>query len=357
MNDRPSLRSVLGERRVSFDTETTSPATKLDFTIYDDIELAPKKTWTVESFYGSGELVCTFGSPSAGKSVLVGDKNAHVAAGRKWFGRVVSCCAVLHVAAERAAVAKRRYAAFREHHGIDSLPLAITSKSVNLCSSFDDAKAIVEACKRLEDAKSLGVGLLSIETVNRILSGGDENSPKDMGALVDKLAFLQEQTGATVEIVHHIPADGTQRLRGHGALLGACDTTLRVEKTGGVRACTVDKSNDGPEGERFCFDLISVELHRDAATGLVTTAPVVIPVEAPIVTNGAGKPNLTANQNSMLNILADAGSSGLSLDEWNAEARASGLGVKRPATLVDCRLTLKRKHLVHNHADRWYVTN
>lgn len=332
------------------------PPERLGFTVYDDIDLTQRKTWTVEGLLGDGELVCSFGAPSAGKSVLMGDKNAHVAAGREWFGRRVKCCSVLHVAVERAAVVKRRYAAFRRHHGIESLPLAVVNGRVDLRSSLGDAKLLVDLCKRLEDIKDLGVGLISIETVNKVMIGGDENSPKDMGSLVDKLSFLQETTGATVEIAHHVPADGTQRLRGHGALLGACDTTLRIEKTGSVRACTVDKSNDGPEGERIAFDLLSVELHRDEETGIVTTAPVVIAAEVAASETLSG-PKLTPNQKSMLSILAEAGRNGMTIDEWNGKARENGLGVKRRTDLMDLRSALKAKGLVHSYMDRWHITN
>jgi AAA domain len=171
----------------------------------------------------------------------------------------------------------------------------VVSRRVDLCSNYDDTKLIVEYCKRLEDAKELGVGLVIIETVNRVLAGGDENSPKDMGALVDRFAFIQAETGAAIDAVHHIPADGTQRLRGHGALLGACDATDRVEKIGNLRGCTVDKANDGPEGERVVFDLQSVELHFDEETGIATTAPVVVPAEAAAFPTDAEKPKPLAN--------------------------------------------------------------
>jgi AAA domain len=230
---------------------------------------------------GEDDIASTFGAPSSGKSVIVGDRNAHIAAGLNWFEHRVMKCAVLHVAAERARVVKRRYAAFRKYHDIQDLPLAVVSGSVDLRTSPNDAKLIAEYCKRLEDAKGVCVGLVSIETVNRVLAGGDENSPKDMGSLVDKLCFLQEITGACIDIVHHIPADGTQRLRGHGALLGRLDMTARVEKRGKVRTYTVDKANDGIEGASVAFDLKSVDLHFDPETGVTTTAPVVIPATAP----------------------------------------------------------------------------
>src|SRR5262245_5522557 len=56
----------------------------LEFTLFGEIEQAPKKIWQVESFQGQGELVCSFGAPSAGKSTLIADKGAHIADGRSW---------------------------------------------------------------------------------------------------------------------------------------------------------------------------------------------------------------------------------------------------------------------------------
>jgi hypothetical protein len=130
----------------------------------------------------------------------------------------------------------------------------------------------------MEELKGIRTGLVCIETVNRVLAGGDENSPKDMGSLVDNLTFIQERAHVAIDLVHHIPADGTHRLRGHGSLLGACDVTQRVEKHGNkLHSLTIDDANDGPEGEKIVFKLVSVELHHDAETGITTTAPVVVP--------------------------------------------------------------------------------
>ena len=159
---------------------------------------------------------------------------------------------------------KRRLAAFRTHHAVDEIPLAVASGHVDLRTSSESAEEIVEHAKRLADIGEASTTLILIDTVSRALAGGDENSPKDMGSLVGNLGLIQEATGAHVAVLHHIPADGSQRLRGHGALLGACDTTIKVESLAGCRTATVDKVNDGPDGERVTFDLKSVELHFDA---------------------------------------------------------------------------------------------
>src|SRR6185369_9187567 len=97
------------------------------------------------------------------------------------------------------------------------------------------------------------IRLVIVDTLSRALAGGDENSPRDMGALVQNLVCIQEETGAHVHIVHHIPADGTQRLRGHGVVLAAMDTTISIEKVGAIRTATVVKVNDGPEDEEVTF--------------------------------------------------------------------------------------------------------
>jgi hypothetical protein len=65
---------------------------------------------------------------------------------------------------------------------------------------------------------------------------------------------------------------------------------------------------------------------------------------------------LTGNLKTMFSILHDAGSGGLSVQEWNERAKAEGIGVKRHAALYDARTTLKKKELVYEGgADRWYI--
>jgi hypothetical protein len=58
------------------------------------------------------------------------------------------------------------------------------------------------------------------------------------------------------------------------------DTTVSLEKSSsGSVTATIDKNNDGPEGQAIPFRLAGVELYRDPETGETTTAPVVIPTE------------------------------------------------------------------------------
>src|SRR5215471_13609379 len=114
-------------------------------------------------------------------------------------------------------------------------------------------QSIIEAAKQVEAETDEEIVLIVIDTISRALAGGDEKSPKDMGAIVAATSRLQE-TQAHILWVHHMPQDGAERLRGHGALLGAMDTTVHVERlSDSVRCATVMKANDSEEGERVTF--------------------------------------------------------------------------------------------------------
>ena len=248
------------------------------FTLFADLATASTKSWLVHNLLGDGDASAVFGKPGDGKSVLAEDLGLHVAAGRPWHGRKVKQGAVVFVALERRKLVERRAIAFRETYGLQDLPFAIIGGVFDFRQSRTVA-SIIDIVKDVETATGDKVILIVIDTISRALCGGDENSPKDMGTIVAATSRLQADTAAHVLWVHHVPLDGGDRLRGHGALLGAMDTTISVVKQAdGVRTATVAKSNDSEEGEGVAFILDSVEIGEDA-DGNVTTAPVVVPVE------------------------------------------------------------------------------
>jgi hypothetical protein len=209
---------------------------------------------------------------------------------------------------------------------------------------------LADICAQVARLTGEQVVLIVIDTLSRALAGGDENSPKDMGAIVTTTAQLQEATGGHVLWIHHMPHDG-DRMRGHGALLGAMDTTLHVCKSGTGRTATVVKANDSEEGECITFDLESVQIGEDG-----TTAPVVVALERTPSHPSASEPKLSGNQRTMFAILYSAGSAGMSVEEWNAEAREAGIGLKRRPDLYDLRSELKSK-LVREYGERWSVVH
>jgi AAA domain len=242
------------------------------FLLFCELEAQSSKEWLVHNLLGHGEASAMYGKPGGGKSVLAEDLGLHVAAGWPWHGRPVRRGGVLYIALERRKLVERRAIAFRERHGPPDLPFAI----IGGVHDFRDKRTaghIIEVARQIEALTGEQLVLFQIDTLSRALCGGDENSPKDMGAIVAATALLQQGTGAHVMWIHHMPTDGGERMRGHGALLGAMDTTISVVKSDETRTASVMKANDSEEGERVAFTLESITIGQD------TTAPVVVPVQ------------------------------------------------------------------------------
>jgi hypothetical protein len=250
----------------------------LPFIDFADMDTASRKGWVVHHLFGLGEASIWYGEPGSGKSVLVGDLGVHVAAGRTWHGRQIKQGAVLYVALERAGVVARRAIALRTEYGLGALPFAMARGPLDLRTP-QAADDIVATMEQLANRHNCEPALVIIDTVSRALAGGDENSPKDMGLLVTNLARIQEGVEAHLLLTHHQPVDGKERMRGHGALLAAADTTVHVTKTGSARLAEVVKSSDHEEGQQVPFTLKSVVINQDEF-GDDVTAPVVMPAES-----------------------------------------------------------------------------
>jgi hypothetical protein len=233
------------------------------YLLFKDIDLQVSKDWLVRNLLGADEATAFYGRPGDGTSVLAEDMALHIAAGREWHGRKVKQGAVVYVALERKKLVERRAIAFRLEHGLTDLPFAIVG-GVHDFRNSETAVRLSEIVAEVKAATGQPVVLIVIDTLSRALCGGDENSPKDMGAIVHATSILQERTGAHVLWVHHMPLEGAERMRGRGALLGALDTTVHVVRGDTVRTATVIKANDAEEGEQIAFTLKSVVIGHDA---------------------------------------------------------------------------------------------
>ena len=114
------------------------------------------------------------------------------------------------------------------------------------------------------------MNLVIIDTLARVMAGGDENSGQDMGRIIAHCGQIQKQTGAAVMLIHHVGKDEGKGSRGHSSLSGAVDTELHI-KDGVI---TVVKQRDGERGAKYKFELKVVELGKDAHGKIVTSCVV-----------------------------------------------------------------------------------
>ncbi|MGY6568650.1 MAG: AAA family ATPase [Salinarimonas sp.] len=302
-----------------------------------DLDEEVTKEWLVHGMLGTGELSDVYGAPGSGKSVVIGDLAYHVAAGIDWHGRRVMQSAVLYVAAERRELVERRFVALRKTLGHADAPLGVIGGTFALAHDGDDKDRIIATALELGERAGLPCRLIILDTKNRVMAGRDENSAKDTSQLVANIDDIQNATGAHVTLIDHMPHEAT-RMRGHGALLGACDCTFRITKAGEFRTLEIDKVNDGPDDVKFTYRLRSVQIGYDHEAGEATTAPVVEAAqgEAP----KAHKP-LPARYRQALDALREAiGEHGkeppeamqlakdvkaVEIDKWRAEILARGI--------------------------------
>jgi hypothetical protein len=225
------------------------------------------------------QISVVYGEASCGKTFLALDVSFHIAAGADWFGRKVEKGAVVYVAAEAGRGIINRAFAWRLAHRIDDIPFCAMTSPIDLChATAGDVDRLIIAVR---SAGLEPVVLLVIDTVSRVLAGGDENASDDMGAFVCSLDRLRDELGCHVLAVHHCGKDQSRGARGHSLLKAAVDTEMEVVRYDklGLSTATITKQRDGMSGDQITFRLRPIELGRDEDGDPVTSC-VVEPTEA-----------------------------------------------------------------------------
>lgn len=197
----------------------------------------------IEDVFDVGALSVTYGRSGSGKSFLAADYALCVASGTWWHGHEVKRGPVLYVAAEGQTGLGIRAGAWAALNRLP-IPEEMTwlTRPANLLNT-----AAAAALAGIAD--ELGAVLVVIDTLNRSMSGGDENNSKDMSTVIASCDLIRRITGAHVNLIHHSGKDQSAGARGHSSLNGAVDTELEVKNAGdGIITVTSSKQKEGPTG-------------------------------------------------------------------------------------------------------------
>lgn len=165
--------------------------------------------------------------------------------------------------------AGKRIEAMRLTHGVDDkTPILIIPVSTQLLNSSDDVAGIIHWAKKHEAV------MIVIDTLNRAMNGGEENSSKDMGDFIGSCDQIREATGAHVAVVHHNGTNKDKKGRGHSSLECAADTMVLVEKHSGGNTAKVTKNKDDEDGWSVGFRLEIVEVGTDEDGDPITSCAV-----------------------------------------------------------------------------------
>lgn len=224
----------------------------------------------IKGLLDCGAMSVVYGESNSGKTFGASDMSFHMAVGRPWFGLRVNGCPTVYVAAEGGAGVFKRFAALKQHHGVDNVPMFVIPCPVDLRNPAADIKPLVNLLRDIEQRAGRAVGHITIDTLSRAIAGGDENSSVDMGLMVRHFDAIRDASGAHLTVVHHAGKDRARGARGHSLLRAATDTEIEVAD----RTFTVTKQRDMEGGMVLPFKLVPVRIGVDGDGDLITSCVV-----------------------------------------------------------------------------------
>lgn len=218
----------------------------------DELDQVKPPTWLIEGLLPADSLAMLYGPSGSGKSFVALDVALAIAHERESalagsFTVGPAHGPVIYIAAEGGHGMRGRIEAWQkadESRGF--APFTLITEAVNLADADQVARL----------ADGIGTAALVIfDTLARCSAGADENSARDMGAVIGSLDTVRQKTGACVLVIHHSGKDARQGARGSSALRAAMDTELEVTSGGNALRLAVTKQKDAPEAETLSLRL------------------------------------------------------------------------------------------------------
>lgn len=245
-----------------------APATPPAVEWFDDIQAALTDSYLVKGVIARESMSVVYGPSNSGKTFFALDLAYHIAIGAGWRGHRVAQAAVLYLAAEGGRGVANRIVALRQMHGVCDVPFALKRAGMDLLHDQADLQTVYDLARAVQAKTPDLPMLIVIDTLSRVMAGGDENSAADMTALIRNIDAIRAATGAHIMLVHHTGKDAARGARGHSSLRAATDTEIEVQNSeddegAQHRAAMVTKQRDYQGGETFAFTLETVSLGHD----------------------------------------------------------------------------------------------
>lgn len=230
-------------------------------------DLAPE--WVIKNYFEKDTVSLLYGDTGTYKSFLAMDIGIHVALGRDWHGHKVKTQGkVCYLASEGRGGLKRRLAAWCRHYGVDSTTVPFYILRYNI--SLDSSKTIKVLLEDINELSSKGAAsdqtaMVIIDTLAKSFGQLDENSSKDMGAILKRSEFIRESLYTHVMLIHHTGHTAKDRPRGSYALMAGVDAYFRIWKSADEISCLekAGKMKDGVSAPNKWFSPMSINLGVD----------------------------------------------------------------------------------------------
>lgn len=300
-------------------------ADALEVLSLDDVIAQPPAVGIMGDVLYEGTTAFLYGPSGRWKTFIALDMALSIASGDEWMGKATVQGDVVYVAGEGARGIGVRAQAWKMARGMGdmTLPMYVIPSAVNLASG----RHVAMLARRLT-ALDITPRLIVFDTL-ATCNAGDEKESENASA-IDRhcRSLIQAFPGACVLMVHHTGYD-TTHMRGSTALYAGADTVIRIE--GGKENRRLELGEgvnlicDKPRGsEPFSTIALTAAMQTwaDDESGETRASLVMVPASAE-ASQAARQAALSRQERAieekkraMLDILADAGESGMSANDW-----------------------------------------
>jgi hypothetical protein len=203
------------------------------FTLHvgEDIRAIPIPKAIVAGRFSRNSLAFVMGEPGVGKTFWMVSLAASITTGQQtWMGNSIHPDlrggTVIYALAEGAGMFQVRLVGALQHlqrSAAVEIPksFVFTKESLKLEDTATIERFIAEA----EPHRPC---MVVVDTYQR--HGGPETEEERVNKAIEHLTLIKEELECTVVGVHHLPKDGRQTPRGHGAIDGSIDTAVYLTK-------------------------------------------------------------------------------------------------------------------------------
>ena len=200
--------------------------------------------WLVADTIPQGALCFLYGREGVGKSFAALSVAYSVATGTPFLGHACTQGPVIYITAEGIWSLGTRVRGLVETNGASAnsydIPLYLVPDAPQLNTPDGRSRFCLMLRSLLPDEPKL----IIIDTFHACMATADENSAKDVGALLQFIGEIRRYTHCTFIIIHHAgKSSGTYR--GHSSMAGGADTMIRASlDNAGDLLFTCEKQKD-----------------------------------------------------------------------------------------------------------------
>jgi len=333
--DLPRFRAQLKTAGAAYATDPPVPLSSTG------LLKVPPLTWVVEGILPHRGYSLLYGPPNVGKSFLALDLAFAVARGTDFLGHKTTPGHVLYVVAEGVSGFPGRVRAYVTAHDpktVGNPPVYFFPEAIQLNKDWGGGR-LLAAVNALHDIPVLVI----LDTLHALSLEADENSSKDMGAVISAISPLCQEAGAAVVIVHHT-RKGDNVYRGHSSLLGDAATAIEVKSKDGIIGLHCEKQKDAAPFDTLGARLEEIALSNGESSCVVREAP-----PPPPASSSPGRGHAPRSENTLIRHLLAAHPRGLTDTEV---ATITSLPLTRCQKALSY---LKNKHEVVKCGNHWFT--